>query len=715
MNKVIRLARRAAQASPREWWTRSNQLSFAIRNYVGSRAGGSALSTQGHRRALGLKSGELCAWWSNRRTQWFVDRDRVEQLRAVRYVADSQLPWILERADDVLRDRIPLFSYGAIEYLGAHRWHRDFVVNKTAPRKFHGFVPYLDPDTVGDSKHVWEPNRFAWAIWLGIAYRVTGEPQYADKFRQWTSDWFRCNRYPIGINYCSALELAYRNYAWLWSLSLFSDFLETEEQLLDDLLRGIWMASRHVEENLSIYFAPNTHILGEAFGLFSVGAAIPEFRDAARWRGIGLGLLQQESAKQFFQDGMHRELSSGYHIYSTDIYLQTVQIGRESGFRVPTRVEQTAQRAARRLAELVPHDLRMPQFNDCDGGRIISLVPDPMDAGPTLMAAEDVFTDESFLPQSIACRGYALLTNRKSNALHSQGPLRRTVDGVPIDRDLHGIYDSGLASYRSPNGDYVLLRASEFGYLDCPHSHDAGLGVILYLGHTPVFVDSGVGSYTQSEACRNTFRSARGKNTMLVNGEGPSKPGDWFSWQTTTDCELVSMRRFDDGFTARGKHSGYSDPPHGHTFVQREIVLLDIGIVAIVDRWDSDSEVAVESRFTLSPQIEVDSAQNLLRVKDGLTFHYAGMSLIAGEDLEFVHNEESFSGDYGLISKTNAISHRHRKTARGGMVTFVSRCGPASLTANGTVGFQERLNVHFELTPSGVQLNTSPKQATKLS
>ena len=123
--------------------------------------------------------------------------------------------------------------------------------------------------------------------------------KYAEKFRRWTFDWFRSNPYPIGINYCSALELAYRNYAWLWSLSFFSDYLSKESDLLDCLLGGIWTASRHVEENLSMYFAPNTHILGEAFGLYAVGAAIPEFSDAPRWRTLGLRLLEAESQKQF--------------------------------------------------------------------------------------------------------------------------------------------------------------------------------------------------------------------------------------------------------------------------------------------------------------------------------------------------------------------------------------------------------------------------------
>jgi len=707
VSKLIRLARRAAMASPHEWWTRGSQLLFASRNYLASRRGASALSSRGHLRSLGIRSTEIPEWWSARRNQWFLSPERVEYLRSLADSKQSEVPWIIQRADDVLANRIPLFAYGLVDYGDANRWHQDVILDKTAPRIFHGSVPYLDPAVVGDSKHVWEPNRFAWAIWLGIAYRVTNDERYAEKFRELATDWFESNPYPFGINYCSALELAYRNYAWVWSLSLFSQYLDTQAPLLENLLRGIWTASRHVENNLSTYFAPNTHILGEAFGLFAVGAAIPEFRDSARWRNIGLSLLKTESKKQFYQDGMHRELSGHYHIYATDLLLHTVQISRESSFRIPPEIESTAIRAARRLSEIVPSDLKMPQFNDCDGGRLMSLVPTAPDAGPTLTAANTMFPREPVLVAPQVQRGYPLLMLPFGEKETSREVPNRKSKSTPIDRDLHRIYDSGIASYRTQGGDYVLLRASDFGYHDCPHSHDAGLGIVLHLNNFPIFVDSGVGSYTQSEACRNTFRSATGKNTILVDGKGPSEPDGWFTWKSKTDCELVSMREFADGFTARGKHTGFSDSSGCHTSVHREIIMLEKGIIAIVDRWDSDREIAVESRFTLNPSLVWDPVRKMLQNHSNETFHVMGVSLNAGEEVGILHNEEPFSPDYGIVSKTNAVSIEHPRGNRGGVVTFVSRCGPAK-HANRMVKFEgEDFSVQFEVRSSGVELSTN--------
>ena len=281
------------------------------------------------------------------------------------------MPWILQQADLILAGKMPLFSHEPVEFAGDNRWHHDFVLQKTAPRKFYGTIGYLDATRVGDSKHVWEPNRFAWALWLGVAYRITSDRKYAEAFAELAEDWFAQNPYPIGINYCSALEIALRNYAWLWSLDLFADSLAEQPILLDKLLHGIWIGCRHIESNLSTYFSPNTHLLGEAFALYACGAAIPEFSDSPRWRSKGLTILAREAKRQFFEDGMHRELSSGYHIYATDLYLQACLIGIQSGYHVNDSILLAARQFAVRLAELAPRNLVMPMMNDCDGGRLM--------------------------------------------------------------------------------------------------------------------------------------------------------------------------------------------------------------------------------------------------------------------------------------------------------------------------------------------------------
>lgn len=687
VDRVLHLARRAVTASPRELQTRLQQALFAAHNCVASSRGASALSRRGHLRSLRKRSEELPTWWSNREPNWFVEKPLVDRLKRIAGQEESGIPWILSRADLIVDGKMPIFSFDPVAFEGEDRWHRDFILDKTSPRDFYGFVKYLDADQVGDSKFVWEPNRFSWALWLGIAHSVTSEEKYADTFCEMTEDWFTQNPYPIGINYCSSLELAFRNYAWIWSLHFFADRLATRGDLLEKLLNGIWTGCRHIENNLSTYFAPNTHIIGEAFGLYACGAAIPEFQDAKRWRKLGRDILEEEASKQFAADGTHRELSSCYHMYSTDFYTQAMLIAKETGFELPSSIETATKRMSGRLSELATLNMSLPQFNDCDGGRLTSLVPDCLDAGPSLMAGEFLFEDLQLIYCDDEMRGYPLLMcgETKTDAKTDRARIQ-----VPFDRELSRVYDSGIITYKTWSDDYLAFRATPFGYHDCPHSHDAGLGIVLHLNGVPVFVDSGIGSYTQTSEIRNQFRSATGKNTILVDGKGPSEPKGWFEWNRKTDCELVHLRRFEDGFVARGKHTGFSDGA-SHIALQREVMMLDNGIVAVVDRWDATSKVPVEARFTVHPGMQLDVARQVLHHPEHAVC-FAGALLDSDEDVTITDSEHVYSPGYGQVATTRSLGFQASASQRGGMVMIFSRLGKVQRCSDRTFRFADDAN-----------------------
>lgn len=706
MNKLLRIIRRATSASPNEWLVRGKQAIFAAQNLAASSLGRSALPINGHLKSLGRGPEELQKWWSQRGEKWFIQPGWTEQMQRLASDPSSQIPWVLERADLVVAGKMPLFTYPDLDFQGDDRWHRDFILDKTSPRKFHGAVGYLNPDEVGDSKHVWEPNRFAWAIWLGVAYRVTGDAKYANKFAELTTDWFHQNPYPIGINYCSALEIGFRNYAWLWSLDLFSECLAEHPVLLEQILKGIWIGCRHVESNLSYYFAANTHIIGEGFSLFACGAALPEFADSARWRKLGQQILSSESQKQVHQDGMHKELSSVYHIYSTDFFQHAILIGRQTGFELPTTLEATTVRMAKRLAELAPHNHVLPQWNDNDGGRLMWLVPEVSDAAPTLFAAQLVSPELKLISDSIPRRGYSLLMAPQASIADvpsqcdSVEPSRAPAS---LNKELAELYDSGLVSYANPDGDYVLFRSTPFGYMDCPHSHDAPLGVIVHLGGQPVFVDNGTGSYTQGAERRNQFRLARGKNALLLDGNGPSLPADAFGWEKTVDCELVSVKRSTNGFQVCGGHSGYSVSPSGHVFVQREVLAIAEGVVAIVDRWDTDDKIPLHAEFTLHPSVKLDRTQQLLSTNnDSVTVHFHASSL-DGKAVELVENRICYSSNYGHVGETSSLAMYPDVVGCGGMVLIMSRIGMIERTPNNEFVFKDNTCVRLALTDRGVQ------------
>ena len=197
---------------------------------------------------------------------------------------------------------------------------------------FWSDVPYLAPEC-GDHKIVWELNRHQHWIALGRAFWLTGDARYRERFVAELAGWIDRNPPLMGINWASMLELAFRSLSWRWAIHFFADDRPHEEARspwLVDLLLALDRQLTHVERNLSYYFSPNTHLLGEALALYVAGARCrswrqPETRDhrprhpargdrpadRRRWRPL--------------------RAPTHYHRYTLDFYALALTVARITG------------------------------------------------------------------------------------------------------------------------------------------------------------------------------------------------------------------------------------------------------------------------------------------------------------------------------------------------------------------------------------------------
>ena len=89
------------------------------------------------------------------------------------------------------------------------------------PRRHWSQIDFLDPSVAGDKKIIWELNRQQYLLTLGRAYARTRDERYSAIFLKHVEAWMAENRPKFGINWASALEVAYRSIAWLWALMFF--------------------------------------------------------------------------------------------------------------------------------------------------------------------------------------------------------------------------------------------------------------------------------------------------------------------------------------------------------------------------------------------------------------------------------------------------------------------------------------------------------------
>ncbi len=223
---------------------------------------------------------------------------------------------------------------------------------------------------VGDHKVTWELNRHQHLAVLAKAWLLTKDDKYlCELIAQWRS-WSKSNPYPLGINWGSTLEVAFRSLSWIWIDCLLANEPAYQE-FRAELLPALAFHGRYIERYLSTYFSPNTHLLGEALALFFIGTLYPQFPSASSWRVHGWSILLHEAQRQVRPDGVYFEQSLYYHVYALDFFLHARLLAASNGIGVPAAYDEVVRRmldVVEALAQAGPAE----GFGDDDGGRLFN-------------------------------------------------------------------------------------------------------------------------------------------------------------------------------------------------------------------------------------------------------------------------------------------------------------------------------------------------------
>src|ERR1700685_2906855 len=306
----------------------------------------------------------------------------------------AQAEEIIRRANRIRNHRFDLLGYVNLDYGVDIDWHLDAVHGKRAPKIPWYKVRYLDFQQVGDAKIAWELNRHQHFVTLAKAYVLTGEQAFASEVISQWEHWWKENPYPIGLNWASSLEVAFRALSWIWTFFLLRSCPLFTQELRRRWIAGLGVSGRHIANYLSTYFSPNTHLLGEALALFFLGTLFPQMPGAARWQESGWKIVRPEAERQVRPDGFYFEQSLYYHVYALDFFLYARLLAARNGIGVPPPYDAVLGRmldVVAALAQAGPAE----GFGDDDGGRLFhprrnqtEQMTDPLAMGAVMYAKE---------------------------------------------------------------------------------------------------------------------------------------------------------------------------------------------------------------------------------------------------------------------------------------------------------------------------------------
>jgi hypothetical protein len=523
---------------------------------------------------------------------------------------------ILREADEICAHRFHLLGYEHLEFtldrgsgnFGRDNfgdnfkdidWHLDPVHGKRAPLDPWFKIPFLDFAVVGDHKVTWELNRHQHLVTLAKARLLSGDENYVrELMAQWHS-WIKANPYPLGINWGSTLEVAFRSLSWIWLDQLLAGAAECRE-FRAELAPALAFHGRYIERYLSTYFSPNTHLLGEAVALFFLGTLYPKMPGAAHWKECGWEIVLREAERQVRPDGVYFEQSLHYHVYALDFFLYARLLAVRNGMEIPREYDAVLGRMLEVVAALAQAG-PAEGFGDDDGGRLwnprrnrTEQMTDPLAFGAVMFSRE--FSAPRLTEEAIWLFGNPAI---EKLARVKTSPVAHSL-AFP-DGGLYVLADS------QPYAQAMVVDAGPQGVGRSGHGHADALSLRLTMDGRRWLVDSGSGVYiSQDPADRNTLRGTGAHNTMRVDGVDQAVADEPFSWThiPATQAESWIVGKSFTYFV--GSHNGYArlvDP----VVHRRHVLKIAGGVWLIRDIALGQTEHELEIRWHIAPDLEVQA------------------------------------------------------------------------------------------------------------
>lgn len=453
-------------------------------------------------------------------------------------------------AEKIRQGRIPLLGYEIAAPAEIH-WRRDYVHGRETPAIYFRRIPYLDFARAGDHKIVWELNRHQHLVAMTQAGLLTGRADLFDEVFRQLDGWIDQNPPCRGINWASALEVAFRALSWIWIQHLSADRMPAA--LTARLHVALYQQGCYLAQNLSIYFSPNTHLQGEALALHALGMLF----NVEAWRVTGANLMRDMIRTHVRPDGGHFEQSSYYHLYATDMFLFHAVL------EPPGEDYRTALKRMAQYLWALAGAGEMPLMGDDDGGRLFHPFGERGHFARATLAACAAFTGET-------------PSHGAEHDLHEIAVwwLGDRAAVFPRASRAPALFrDAGLATLAGQDTE-IVTAVRAFGPGNAGHSHAHALHFTLRHRGRPVLIDPGTYGYVADPVWRDRFRGTAAHNTIRIDGRDQADPAGPFRWSNLPETEILDWKADPWTLQARCRSRGITH--------ERRMILAD-GALWMVD------------------------------------------------------------------------------------------------------------------------------------
>jgi Heparinase II/III-like protein/Heparinase II/III N-terminus len=547
----------------------------------------------------------------------YLTRDYLSQLPARRFfpaemredlctLVQRNFPdWIsavADQADDICDRKISLLGHGEVGLDPVIDWAADPISRHIWPSRYWAGYDLVQ-DSKADPKVVHEINRHQHLITLGRAYFYTGNERYAVEALSQLGSWIEQNPEGVGINWHSSLEIAIRAQSWMWTLFLILPSEHLDDRRIERILLSLYAHFSHIHRYPSTYSSPNTHLIGEAAALYAGGLVFAELKPARQWRRFGEDVLIREAQRQVLDDGVYSELSSYYHCYALEFFLNALALARHNGTDFPESVRTRIESMVDVVMHVSRPDGSIPLLSDDDGGQASGLcragyrdIRHLLSTGAVLFGRPDfkwranqICEETLFL---FGRQGWDTFGRIQAHAPSQQSRL---------------FANAGYFACRSgwkKDDDHLLFDCGGLGFLGGGHGHADALSFVLSSGNEELLIDPGTGIYNTAPQWRNYFRSTRAHNTVVVDGEDQAEPAGTFKWKNSFSSRLIRRFAFPEAEYIEAEHDAYARL-HDPVIHRRRLLRVRPNCWIVADDFRGTGVHTFSSSFHFAPDTQI--------------------------------------------------------------------------------------------------------------
>ncbi|MBU8651402.1 MULTISPECIES: alginate lyase family protein [Bacillus] len=253
-----------------------------------------------------------------------------------------------------------------------------------------------------------------------------------------------------------------------------------EETFTEVITQTLIKHGNYLEDDKNHTFI-NNHGIFQDRSLIELSLVFPHLANADRWYDKAINRFMDHARKDVAQSGVHLEHSAEYHIVVLNLFRSINDFLNYHGKEVP-ELSFLIYKMEEYLAYLFKPDGKIPLTGDSN----------PLDMSHF---SEKMISNPNFL------------------FIFSSGLLGKQPE---IDK----VYkDAGVAIFRNNwtfNSAQLYLKFTA-GFHSRVHKHADDLSILLSIGQTDFFVDSGKYNYQEKDSYRQYFRSTKAHNTVTVN------------------------------------------------------------------------------------------------------------------------------------------------------------------------------------------------------